>query len=84
MWTRKVSEGGAGAALRGAYLHGFASSSLSRKGVHLARFLAPRGIDLALPDLNHPSFAELTYTGALAGFDRLDGELRARGGFAGA
>jgi len=54
-----------------AYLHGFASGPLSRKGQELARRLALRGVDLALPDLNRPSFSELTVEGALAAVDDL-------------
>ena len=43
-----------------AYLHGFASSPNSTKGQHLKRMLAGFGIELALPDLNRPSFARLS------------------------
>jgi fermentation-respiration switch protein FrsA (DUF1100 family) len=68
--------------VRHAYLHGFASSSLSTKGVALRRYYAGRddigGIELHTPDLNYPSFAELTYTGMLAAFDAFDAELDAR------
>ena len=60
---------------RFAYLHGFASSSLSTKGQALRRFFAGRGLTMHTPDLNHPSFAALTYSGMLAAFDRLDREL---------
>jgi len=60
-----------------AYLHGFASGPLSRKGQELARRLAPRGVELALPDLNRPSFSELTVEGALAAVDALDETVRA-------
>ncbi len=59
-------------ASRYAYLHGFASGPASRKGVELARRLAPRGVRLALPDLNVPSFARLTYAGALGAIDAFD------------
>lgn len=58
---------------RFAYLHGFASGPLSRKGRELARRLAPAGVDLALPDLNRPSFARLTIEGSLAAIDELTG-----------
>lgn len=64
---------------RYAYLHGFASGPLSRKGQELARRFAARGVELALPDLNYPSFAELTVEGALAAVDRLDAGLGAGG-----
>lgn len=53
-----------------AYLHGFASSSKSVKGQDLAERFAERGIELHLPDLNHPSFEELTYSGMLEALDR--------------
>ncbi len=60
--------------IRYAYLHGFASSPLSAKGVALAERLAPRGVNLARPDLNVPSFAELTITGSLGALDALHEE----------
>jgi uncharacterized protein len=66
--------------IRHAYLHGFASSSLSKKGVALRRFYAERGATLETPDLNAPSFAELSYTGMLDAFDRFDRELDEREG----
>ncbi len=55
-----------------AYLHGFASSPDSFKGVALRAALAPAGVSLALPDLNAPSFEHLTYTSALAAIDAMD------------
>ena len=58
--------------MRYAYLHGFASSSQSRKGVALRDAFARIGKQLALPDLNRPSFAALTYSGALAELDAMD------------
>jgi hypothetical protein len=68
--------------VRHAYLHGFASSSLSTKGQALRRYYAERGgeVELHTPDLNHPSFAELTYTGMLAAFDAFDASLDASEG----
>jgi hypothetical protein len=45
---------------RHAYLHGFASGPLARQGTWLAERLGRRGIELHRPDLNRPSFAELT------------------------
>lgn len=54
-----------------AYLHGFASGPLSKKGRALAVRLARRGVELRLPDLNRPSFARLTVTGALEAVDDL-------------
>jgi predicted esterase YcpF (UPF0227 family) len=45
--------------LRYAYLHGFASSPLSTKGVQLNRwFQNELNISLDLPDLNIPSFRQ--------------------------
>jgi pimeloyl-ACP methyl ester carboxylesterase len=54
---------------RYAYLHGFASSPRALKGVALRTRLERRGIDLELPDLNLPSFGELSMQAML---DRLD------------
>jgi pimeloyl-ACP methyl ester carboxylesterase len=59
--------------VRHAYLHGFASGPLSRKGRELARRLAADGVELHLPDLNRPSFARLTIEGSLAAVDELTG-----------
>ncbi|MGM0578673.1 MAG: YqiA/YcfP family alpha/beta fold hydrolase [Myxococcota bacterium] len=58
---------------RYAYLHGFASSPLSRKGVALKEVFADHGLELRLPDLNRPSFSKLTFTGALEAVDEMDG-----------
>lgn len=57
---------------RYAYIHGFASSSGSYKGTTLAGAFARVGVTFELPDLNIPSFAELTYSGMLSGIDALD------------
>lgn len=57
-----------------AYLHGFASSALAKKGTHLRDALAP--VELLLPDLNRPSFAKLS-VGAM--LDALDALHDARG-----
>jgi len=46
-----------------AYLHGFASSSKSTKGLALAEHFEERGVELHRPDLNKPSFEQLTYSG---------------------
>lgn len=64
------------AVTRLAYLHGFASGPLSRKGQRLARVLGDRGLELELPDLNRPSFARLSPTAALGAVDEMcaDGE----------
>lgn len=56
-----------------AYLHGFASSSESKKGAELAERLAPE-IELRRPDLNRPSFSKLTYSGMLEVVDEMDAE----------
>jgi hypothetical protein len=63
--------------VRLAYLHGFGSSARSFKGVALRDALSERGVDLALPDLNRPSFSGLQIGSALrylldytAGHDR--------------
>ena len=57
-----------------AYLHGFASGPSSFKGTELAKRFADRGLNLHLPDLNIPCFAQLTCSGALASFDRFTDE----------
>ena len=45
--------------LRYAYLHGFASSPLSTKGVQLNRWFRDElNVSLDLPDLNIPSFSK--------------------------
>lgn len=59
---------------RYAYLHGFASSPQSYKGMVLARAFARHGATLELPDLNRPSFARLTMTDMLDALDRMDAE----------
>lgn len=66
-----------------AYLHGFASGPLSKKGVLLAERLRSRGVELRLPDLNRPSFSRLTVTGALEAVDELVGSAEASGGVEG-
>ncbi len=72
---------------RYAYLHGFASSAQSKKGQEVRRRFAAlaqeRGdptLELHTPDLNYPSFAELTYSGMLEAFDMFDRELDASEG----
>lgn len=56
--------------MRIVYLHGFASGPGSRKGRYFARRLAELGIALALPDLNAPTFENLTLSTQLAVIDR--------------
>lgn len=48
-----------------AYLHGFASSPRSKKGVALAEAFAGRGLTLDLLELNRPSFGKLTLSAQL-------------------
>jgi hypothetical protein len=58
-----------------AYLHGFAADSDSEKGRRLAERFADWGVDLHRPDLNVPSFEELTYTGMVEAVDRMTAEV---------
>lgn len=60
--------------MRYLYLHGFASGPESRKGLHLDRALALRGVALERLDLNVPSFAALSPVRALEVVDRAAGE----------
>lgn len=54
-----ASKSFANAAVRYAYIHGFASSPLSTKGVQLSQWLQKDfNIALELPDLNIPSFRQ--------------------------
>ncbi len=55
-----------------AYLHGFASGPASFKGTVLAEWFHGKGHRLELPDLNEPSFEDLTISGSLRALDRLD------------
>lgn len=57
---------------RYAYLHGFGSSSGSRKGVALAAAFWERGVQLPLLDLNRPSFQRLSHLAALEALDDMD------------
>src|SRR5690606_2005315 len=52
----------------------------STKGQALRRFYGERGLEFQTPDLNAPSFAELSYTAMLARFDAFDRELDEREG----
>jgi hypothetical protein len=58
--------------LQRAYLHGFASGPLSKKGLALQAAYAARGEDFHLPDLNVPSFRELSVRAMLDELDDLD------------
>ena len=42
------------------YLHGFASSSFSKKGQYLANYFLDRNLNLELIDLNQNDFTNLT------------------------
>jgi hypothetical protein len=53
------------------HLHGFASNAQSVKGQRLAGAFARRGVSLETPDLNRPSFGEITYSACLAYLDEL-------------
>lgn len=53
------------------YLHGFASGPDAFKGTRLREAFARSGITLHLPDLNRPSFGELTFGGALESINEL-------------
>jgi len=57
---------------RFAYLHGFASSPLSKKAVELEPFFAIHNANLQRPDLNRPSFGRLSRAAMLAAVDELD------------
>lgn len=59
--------------VRTLYLHGFASGPMAFKGNELCRRLAPQW-DLELPDLNRPSFSELSAGAMLAHLDGLIGD----------
>lgn len=60
-----------------AYLHGFASGPLSKKGQLLAAAFAERGRTMHLPDLNAPSFERLSLDAILERVDALDREVGA-------
>ncbi|GAB4369463.1 MAG: alpha/beta fold hydrolase [Acidobacteriota bacterium] len=55
-----------------AYLHGFASTPLARKGALFGEALARRGATLEIPDLNAPSFRRLDHRAILARLDGMD------------
>jgi hypothetical protein len=64
---------GPDANVRVAYLHGFASSSESAKGVSLRNRMTELGLAsiVETPDMNRPSFSSLTVSGALEVMDEL-------------
>jgi pimeloyl-ACP methyl ester carboxylesterase len=53
------------------YLHGFASSPLSRKGIRLRAAFREAGVELELPNLNLPTFETITFSAILKELDRL-------------
>ncbi|MEM1348464.1 MAG: YqiA/YcfP family alpha/beta fold hydrolase [Myxococcota bacterium] len=57
--------------MRYAYIHGFGSSPRSTKGLALHEAFTARGLPFERPEMNRPSFAELTYTCALEALDEL-------------
>jgi pimeloyl-ACP methyl ester carboxylesterase len=60
--------------MRYVWLHGFASGPSSSKGQFVRARLAERGEELILPDLNEPSFFELTVSRMLSQVDALAGD----------
>ena len=60
--------------MKRAYLHGFASGPLSKKGQRLSAAFEERGLTLSLPDLNAPSFAKLSCAAMLERLDAMDAE----------
>lgn len=67
-----MGDGTARRQYRYAYLHGFASSGLSRKGLCLREVFRGSALDLELPDLNVPSFETMTLSAILAALDARD------------
>ena len=55
--------------MRYLWVHGFASGPTSSKGRFARDRLRERGVDLAIPDFNEPSFFELTVSRMLARID---------------
>lgn len=55
-----------------AYLHGFAEDDRAPKGERLAEVFRQHGIPLLTPDLNQPSFSELTFSGMIEVLDAMD------------
>src|SRR4051794_26935310 len=55
--------------MRFVWLHGFSSGPASGKAAFIRERLADRGVRLEVPDLNQPSFRELTITRMLGQID---------------
>jgi len=60
---------------RHVYVHGLSSSPQSKKGLVMADGLASRGHVLLRPDMNLPSFEQLTLTAQVEALERLAAEL---------
>src|SRR2546430_11345373 len=60
--------------MRFLWVHGFASGPSSSKGRFARDRLHERGVDLAIPDFNDPSFFDITVSRMLARIDDLAGE----------
>lgn len=60
--------------MRFGYLHGFASSPATKKGLRLRALFEARGVPFAIPDLNVPSYRRLSLAAMLERLDRLDDE----------
>src|SRR5438045_1163311 len=60
--------------MRFLWVHGFASGPSSRKGRFARDRLHERGVELAIPDFNEPSFFDLTVSRMLTRIDGLAGE----------
>ena len=56
---------------RWVYLHGFASSPKSQKAQFFRRMFSGVGMQLVVPDLNVPTFSEMTVTSALSEVSRV-------------
>jgi pimeloyl-ACP methyl ester carboxylesterase len=59
--------------MRFIWLHGFSSGPKSSKAAFMRERLAERGVPLEVPDLNQPSFRDLTITRMLRQIDDLAG-----------
>lgn len=59
-------------AMRYAHLHGFASSPRSKKALVVRDAFAARGVPLSVPDLNRPSFADLSIDAMLEEITAMD------------
>jgi uncharacterized protein len=60
--------------MRFVWLHGFSSGPGSGKAAFIGERLADRGVRLEVPDLNQPSFRDLTITRMLGQIDELLGQ----------